>query len=398
MYVVIFLVSLPGQVLFGVSSMTLSAVVTSYLLIAVDYFFLGMHVFESPTIPIAVFLGMHLLFTDPSTAPRTEPGRIVFGMLYGASVFAIYVLLDRLGVPTFYDKLLPVPILNLMVQAIDRAAQSDLLKRFSPGAIAGASTPRARYVVYTALWAVVFAASQMVTANATTLARADSLVTQGRLDEAVGQYRELTARDPSLFEGHNKLGYALMRTGQSQNALAAIRRALQLQPKNSEAHNNLGLALMQVGRPQDAVESLRTATELNPQYSEAHYNLGHALIAAERPAEAAGQFREALHVRADWTPALASLAWLEATEPEGVRNPDEAVRLASRAADLTWRRDAQVLDVLAAAYAAAGLFAEATETAETAARLAAQSAPELAKQIVERLKVYRAGQPIVASH
>jgi Flp pilus assembly protein TadD len=318
-------------------------------------------------------------------------------MLYGGSVFALYVLLERLGVPTFYDKLLPVPILNLMVRAIDRAAQSDLLKRFSPGAIGAGSTPRARYVGYTALWALVFAASQMATANATTLARADSLLTQGRLDEAIGQYRELAERDPSRFEGHNKLGYALMRTGRSQEALAAIRRALELQPTNAEAHNNLGLALMQVGRPEEAVESLRTAAELNPQYSEARYNLGHALIAAGRPAEAVGQFRDALRVRADWTPALASLAWLEATEPEGVRNPDEAVRLASRAADLTGRRDAQVLDVLAAAYAAGGRFAEATETAETAARLAAQSAPELAKQIDERLKVYRAGQPLVVS-
>ena len=55
-----------------------------------------------------------------------------------------------------------------------------------------------------------------------------------------------------------------------------------------------------------------------------------------------------------------------------------------------------MLDVVAA-YAAGGRFAEAVETAETAARLAAQSAPELAKQIDERLKVYRAGQPLVAS-
>jgi Flp pilus assembly protein TadD len=398
MYLVIFLVSLPGQVLFGVSSMTLAAVVTTYALIGFDYFVTGMHVFQSPTIPIAVFLGMHLLFTDPSTSPRTELGRIIFGVLYGTSVFALYVLLERLGVPTFYDKLLPVPILNLMVRAIDRAARSDLLKRLDPGAIGAAVAPRARNVAYTAIWAAVFAASQLLTANATTLARADSLLTDARLDEAISQYRELAERDPSRFEGHNKLGYALMRTGRSQEALAAIRRALELEPQNAEAHNNLGLALMQVGRPQEAVEPMRKAAELNPQYAEARYNLGHALIAAGHPAEALAWFRDALQVRPDWTPALASLAWLQATEPEGVRNPEEAIKLASRAADLTGHRDAQVLDVLAAAYAAAGRFTEATKTAEIAATLAADSAPELAAQIAQRAKAYRAGQPLIASH
>jgi Flp pilus assembly protein TadD len=395
MYLVIFLVSLPGQLLFGVSSMTVAAVATSYLLIAVDYLYLGMHVFESPTIPIAVFLGMHLLFTDPSTSPRTELGRIVFGVLYGASVFGLYVLLERLGVPTFYDKLLPVPILNLMVRAIDRAARSDLLKRFDPGAIGSEASPRARYATYTALWAAVFIVSQMVTANATTLARADLLLTDGHLEEAIGQYRELAQNDPSRFEGHNKLGYVLMRTGHSQEALTSIRRALELQPQNAEAHNNLGLALMQVGRTQEAVDSMRRAAALNPQYAEARYNLGHALIAAGRPADAADSFRDALQVKPDWTPALASLAWLEATEPVGVRNADEALHLASRAADLTERRDPQILDVLAAAYAAAGRFAEATATAEQAVALAAQSAPALAGPIAERVKVYRAGQPLV---
>src|SRR5262249_37122357 len=156
MYLLIFLVSLPGQVLFGVSSMTVAAVSATYALMGLHYLSTGMQVFGSPTIPIAVFLGMHLLFTDPSTSPRTELGRIVFGVLYGSSVVALYVLLDRSGVPTFYDKLLPVPILNLMVLAIDRAARSDLLKPFDPGAFGRLLTPRFRNLGYTAVWALVF--------------------------------------------------------------------------------------------------------------------------------------------------------------------------------------------------------------------------------------------------
>ena len=398
MYLVIFLVSLPGQVLFGVSRMTVSAVVTTYLLMALHHVVTGMYVFEGPTIPIAVFLGMHLLFTDPSTSPASEAGRILFGALYGASVVALYIVLDRLGVPTFYDKLLPVPVLNLAVQVIDRFTQSDWLRRLDPSAVARHLSPRARNVAYTAVWALVFAISQQWTATATTLARADGLLTVGRLDDAIGQYQELVARDPSHFDGQNKLGYALLRAGRSQEALAAIQRALTLAPNNAEAHNNFGLVLMQTGQAERAVAELRTAATLNPAYAEAHYNLGHALLGRGQPADAVAAFRDALKARPDWSAALSSLAWVQATEPAGLRNPDEALQLASRAAELTHRQDAQVLDVLAAAYAAGGRFAEATQTAEAALALASRSPGPLARDISDRLQVYRSGQPIVATH
>ena len=37
----------------------------------------GIYFFYDSDIPIAVFLGLPLLFNDPSTSPRTESGRIV---------------------------------------------------------------------------------------------------------------------------------------------------------------------------------------------------------------------------------------------------------------------------------------------------------------------------------
>ena len=124
-YLWIFLVSLPGQFLFGVASMTLSAVATTYgFSSAVSLRDRHALLSEQP-IPIAVFLGMHLLFTDPSTSPRTELGRLIFGVLYGLGVVA-RVAFDDLNLPAFYDKLLPVPILNLTIQGIDKAARSDL--------------------------------------------------------------------------------------------------------------------------------------------------------------------------------------------------------------------------------------------------------------------------------
>src|SRR4029077_1452665 len=111
-----FLIGLPGQLFFGVTTMTMSAVVTAYVFGLVYFAATGIYFFYDSYIPIAVFLGMHLLFNDPSTSPRTELGRIIFGALYGLSTIALYSLLGRAGMPTFYDKLLQVPLLNLSVQ------------------------------------------------------------------------------------------------------------------------------------------------------------------------------------------------------------------------------------------------------------------------------------------
>ena len=42
-----------------------------------------------------MFLGLHLLVTDPSTSPRTPLGRIVFGVLYGLGVFGAVLAARR---------------------------------------------------------------------------------------------------------------------------------------------------------------------------------------------------------------------------------------------------------------------------------------------------------------
>ena len=158
MYLMLFLIGLPGQLLFGVTTMTMSAVLTTYAFGLAYYWATGTYYFIDSYIPIAVFLGMHLLFTDPSTSPRTELGRIIFGMAYGLSVIVAYDLLGRAGLPTFYDKLLPVPILNLAIRAIDGAARSSVLARFDPSRFGRSLPPLRRNLVYLGIWSASFAA------------------------------------------------------------------------------------------------------------------------------------------------------------------------------------------------------------------------------------------------
>ena len=156
-YLMLFLISLPGQYLFGVTSMTMSAVVATYVFGLLYFLGTGTYFFFDSYIPIAVFLGMHLLFTDPSTAPRTELGRIMFGVAYGLSTVLLYQLLSDAGLPTFYDKLLQVPILNLSIKAMDRAARSKLLRGFDPAALGRSMAARRRNLAYIGIWAGVFA-------------------------------------------------------------------------------------------------------------------------------------------------------------------------------------------------------------------------------------------------
>jgi hypothetical protein len=155
-YLLLFLVGLPGQFFFGVTTMTMSAVVTTYVFGLLYFATNGVYFFYDSYIPIAVFLGMHLLFTDPSTSPRTDQGRVIFGALYGLSTVALYQWLGSSGMPTFYDKLLQVPLLNLSVKGIDHVVRSGVLRLFDPSRLLSALTPRLRHIAYISVWAMAF--------------------------------------------------------------------------------------------------------------------------------------------------------------------------------------------------------------------------------------------------
>jgi hypothetical protein len=162
MYLAIFLFAMPGQYLFGVTPMTMAAVVTTFAFSAIYYAATGAYFFSDSHVPIAVFLGMHLLFTDPATSPRTELGRIVYGVLYGFTTCLLFSMLIRAGMPGFYDKLLQVPLLNLSVMLLDRLARSQLLHRIDPSrwSLARRSREAAkagqRHLAYISVWAVAF--------------------------------------------------------------------------------------------------------------------------------------------------------------------------------------------------------------------------------------------------
>lgn len=123
----IFMSGLIVQALFRVTLVTAGAVFA--LLILNSLHSVGTSGLEYYGIPAAVFLGLHLLVTDPATSPRTLTGKAIFGLLYGILVLPLFYGLKALGLPTFYDKLLSVPLLNLSVRWIDALMDGSMLRR-----------------------------------------------------------------------------------------------------------------------------------------------------------------------------------------------------------------------------------------------------------------------------
>jgi len=156
-YLEIFLVGLVVQALFSVTLVTLWAAAALCVLNLVYTHLTGGYHFIDSNIPVSVFIGLHLLVTDPATSPRTAVGKILFGGLYGATVFALYGMLSWIGAPTFYDKLLCVPALNLCVPSLDWVSRA-LAKRFQALNSDWIWNPQRYNLFHMAVWVSLFTA------------------------------------------------------------------------------------------------------------------------------------------------------------------------------------------------------------------------------------------------
>ena len=155
-YLEIFLAGLIVQGFFGVTLVTLAATATLCVANLIFTHATGSYFFGDAYIPIAVFLGLHLLVTDPATSPRSDFGKGLFGIGYGMGIWVTYALLRHFQLPDFYDKLLVVPLLNLSVRMLDRVAGWGKLGRF--GRWEKSFGLRRLNAIHMGCWAVLFTA------------------------------------------------------------------------------------------------------------------------------------------------------------------------------------------------------------------------------------------------
>jgi tetratricopeptide (TPR) repeat protein len=134
------------------------------------------------------------------------------------------------------------------------------------------------------------------------------LISLGRLDDAIDQYRQGVAIDGTDLNSLIGLGNALVARGRDQEAGDWYRKALAINDNNAEAHVNLAVVLATMGRVDEAIFHDRRAIEINPKDFTAHVNLGVALAGKGQLQEAMDHYNIALQYNPNHTLTQINLA------------------------------------------------------------------------------------------
>ena len=201
------------------------------------------------------------------------------------------------------------------------------------------------------------------------------LFKKGRVDGAIAHYFKALAIKPDYAETHYNLGTALMQQGHFDEAIAHLQEAAQPRPDSQKvqamAWETLGGLLLQQGREDEAIADYQSALRLDPGLASARSGLGNVLLGRGRVAEAIANYEAAIRLEPDNPATLNNLGWLLATcSGPSLRDGVKAVGLAGRACELTGYKQAVFIGTLAAAYAEAGQFKRAMDTAQRASDLA----------------------------
>lgn len=218
-----------------------------------------------------------------------------------------------------------------------------------------------------------------------------ALQQQQRTAEAMAEYRKTLQLDPAQHEAYNNIGRILHDEGKPAEALPYCLMAARLDPKTSASHDSLGIVLAELGRFAEAHAQFAEAVRLDANYAPAHFQIARALLMQGRDAEALKPFREAVRLDPNNVPMLLYIARVMAADKiPDARDGTEAVRLALHAQQLMGDNQPVALDTLAMAYAEAGRFVDAVQTAQQAVKLA-QSGDLAAMR--QRLELYQKQQP-----
>ena len=217
------------------------------------------------------------------------------------------------------------------------------------------------------------------------------LQTQGKLDEAIDCYSRAIRSKPDFVEAYRNLASLLESQGYLEEAITCYSKVLQFNPDDFETHLKIGGLLASQNKFDEAISHFSQALRIEPNNADACFNMGVALAMTDKPREAIEYLRQAMQLKPSWSEPAIWLARIFATYPDPeVRDPNNAVIIATQAAELTKHQNPEVLETLAASYAATGQLERALKTAQEALTLAdAAQNNELVGRLRSKIEQYK---------
>ncbi|PYK20919.1 MAG: hypothetical protein DME56_06455 [Verrucomicrobia bacterium] len=158
-----------------------------------------------------------------------------------------------------------------------------------------------------------------------------ALKKQGKLDEAIEQYKTALQFNPNYAEAHLNLGDALGGQARFDAALPHMEAALRLQPNNGDFHLMYANLLQRIGRNDEAAVHFESGIRLKPISADAHYSYAAFLAALGKNDECISELRAVLRLKPNYPDAELRLA--DALSAKGDLKEAEACYLAALRAD-----------------------------------------------------------------
>ncbi len=142
----------------------------------------------------------------------------------------------------------------------------------------------------------------------------NALRDQGKLDEAIVCYRQVLKIYPYDIDIYNNLGIIFQSQGRLEEAAGCFSKILQIKPDNAKAHYNLGMILQWQDKPEEAIDHFYQALKANPNDANSYFKLGVIVQSQGRLDEAIGHYSKAIHIRPIFPEAHNNLAMLLAQQ------------------------------------------------------------------------------------
>jgi len=132
---------------------------------------------------------------------------------------------------------------------------------------------------------------------------AESLETQGKWEEAAGEYRVILRENPALPGIHYRLGRAILSKGETPQTRVEARKEfeeeLRINPSNAGAEFVLAELARQAENYPEAIERFTRATKVDVRFADAYIGLGRSLLSTDKAAEALPPLEEAARLQPD---------------------------------------------------------------------------------------------------